>query len=297
MPENEVTLRMRRRAKELLAGGEVQQVIGWEKGTFWYQSPPVFIRQPEEADRLVWDDFCLANPAIYLLDDRYGQERVGLFVKGCDARAVVRLIQDRQLVRERVYLLGIPCPGLKDPEAARTTGRESTQLPPARRCQHCLYPNPVLYDELLAQTVAPRPPLAPRAAVKALEAKGVEERFRYWREHFRRCLRCFACRNVCPACNCTVCLFDLARPTWLAKEVDPPNNWFYGLVRALHVAGRCIECGECERVCPVGLPLMALNEKLAKDLEELFGFKGAGLDLEGLPPLSFWQPDDPDHFA
>jgi formate dehydrogenase subunit beta len=76
------------------------------------------------------------------------------------------------------------------------------------------------------------------------------------------------------------------------------DNIGYHVIRAMHVAGRCVECGECERVCPVGIPLMLLNRKLIKDVNELFGPYEASLKLEeeASPPLSVYRPDDPDNF-
>lgn len=72
----------------------------------------------------------------------------------------------------------------------------------------------------------------------------------------------------------------------------------YHLVRALHMAGRCIECGECQRVCPVDIPLMLINSKLAKDVDNFFGPYEAGIKYEegSKPPLSSYQESDPDDF-
>lgn len=294
---SDLTGQMRKVARELLEKGEVNYVIGWEKGTFPHQSPPFFARTPEDAERLVWDEYCVNNLAIYLLDDRYGDSKIGLFVKGCDSRGVVRILQDKQFPRERVYLIGIPCPGLKDPARALHTP-PGQAVPPAPKCEQCNHHNPVLYDVLLGEPVAePAVSVAERfASVAELEAMNDDDRYEFWARQYDRCIRCFACRNVCPACNCTVCCFDLPRVGWLAKLVDRANNQFYGLTRALHVAGRCIECGECERACPMDIPIMRLNRKLIKDVNELFGTYEAGLDLEQLPPLGRYSLDDPEEF-
>ncbi len=293
---SDITAKMRAMAKELLEKGEVKWVLGWEKGTFPYQSPPVCITKSTDADRLVWDDYCLNNLAIYLLDDRYGEGKIALFVKGCDSRGVQRLIQDKQFPRERVYLIGIPCPGLKDPAVAAKTAVDG-QVPVAAKCQACTHRNPVVYDVLLGKPVPELEKTADRFAdVQELEAMPVEERYAFWAAHYDRCIRCFACRNVCPACNCRECCFDQPVVGWLQKSVDRSQNQYYGLVRAFHVAGRCIECGECERVCPMDVPIMKLNRKVIKDINELFGPYEAGLDVEQLPPLGHFSIDDPEEF-
>jgi len=64
------------------------------------------------------------------------------------------------------------------------------------------------------------------------------------------------------------------------------------------MAGRCIECGECERVCPVNIPLMLLNQKLIKDVDKFYGPYEAGMKYEegAKPPLSRYKEDDPDDF-
>ncbi len=245
----------------------------------------------------MWDDFAINNLAIYLLDKRNREKKVALFVKGCDSRGVVRMLQDNQIKRENLYLIGIPCPGLKDPKTAvRGYYKDPGQVPKATKCQECQHPNPVLYDEMLTSPVEEPPQKDRFAEVSELEKKSADEKYAYWQAQSDKCIRCFACRNICPACSCQECLLDCSKPRWLDKEVDVAQNQFFHMIRVWHVADRCIECGECERVCPAGLPLMQLNRKLIKDINELFGPYEAGLDLEQRPPLTHYETGDPEEF-
>lgn len=298
---SDLTVQMRQLARELLTTGEVQYIIGWEKGSFWYESTPVFISKPDEVERLVWDEYCAVNLAVYLLDDRHPQGKIGLFVKGCDSRGVNRLLQDKQVQRENLYLIGVPCPGMKNSKIAAELGQEkATEIPLEEKCTYCTHHNPVVYDTMLGEPVALDEIAAAGeaerfAGIEELERMSPDERYDYWLKQYERCIRCYACRNVCPACNCTECCFDLGQK-WLERSVDGPGNQVYGIIRAFHVAGRCIECGECERVCPMHLPIMKLNKKIAKDIVELFGEYEAGLDTETPPPLGHYKSEDPEEF-
>jgi formate dehydrogenase subunit beta len=133
------------------------------------------------------------------------------------------------------------------------------------------------------------------ADVEELEALPIEERRAFWRKQFERCIRCNACREACYACYCKECLFERNMPRWLAAPPLLSENEMYHLIRAVHLAGRCIDCGECERVCPMNIPLGSLYRKIQKDVAELFDYE-AGMEMDTVPPLVNFELDDQDPF-
>ncbi|MGI5911425.1 MAG: 4Fe-4S dicluster domain-containing protein [Syntrophomonadaceae bacterium] len=299
----DTTSRIREIAARLLTSSQVDIFMGWEKGQADYQVRPFFAHGVEEIEKLVFNEYCIHNLANSLLKYRDGQEKIGIVVKGCDSRGIVRLIQDGQFKRERLYIVGVACQGMKDPlQAVRNN---SGFFPPAaniqlaKKCTNCIEPNPVIYDELIGEKQPARIQEAERfQQVKNLENMTADERYRFFEDTFSRCIRCYACRQVCVACNCRTCIFDEMKPQWVGRETSISDNFMYHLVRASHMAGRCIECGECERVCPVNIPLMLINQKLIKDVNTFFGPYEAGINyVEGAkPPLSSYQENDPDNF-
>lgn len=283
---NELTVNMREIARDLFEKGEVRLIIGWEKGRFPWQSPPAFVTSADQVDRLIWDEFCLAGTAKYLLDDKFKPGKVGIFARGCDSRAINRLMQDGQIDKEKLYIIGICCGGMNDPVSNE----------PAIKCQECTQPNPVVFDLRIGDPVLEKDKPERFKAVEELERKSSDERYEYWVKQFSKCIRCYACRNICPACNCRECFVDQYRVGWQGKQNNLAENQVFGLTRAYHIGDRCIECGECARACPMDLPLMELNRKLIKDINQLFGPYKASLDTEATPPLGKYRLDDIEEF-
>jgi len=310
------------RVKDLFEDGTISHFIGYETGSDSLRVAPCFLEGSQEIGRLVWNPVCANNLAKYLLDFKNVPGRVGIMVKGCDSRSVVELLKENQIDRDRVFIVGVPCSGIVDREKLlQVMGISPTQVVAVQdegdsflvtltdgeqrvdkekvlrdECLVCRYPNPPVYDVLTGETVSRLPWVGDDySMVKEQEALSLEEKATYWNRELSQCIRCYACRNICPVCTCSECIFDKKAPRWISKANDLSENLVYHLIRAFHVAGRCVDCGECERACPMNIPLRRLNKKVEKDMLELFNYT-AGIDVEQQPPLTTYRVDDLDEF-
>jgi len=298
----EITGKIQAIAAKLFEEDKIDVFLAWEQGDLDFQTKSYAARSAADVPNIVFNEYAIYNVANSLLKFRDGHERIGIAVKGCDSRGIVRLLEDLQMERERLYIVGIPCPGMKDPLiAAKNHGgfeQVTQEQGPAKKCLDCIQPNPVIYDEIVAPLQSPRQSGERFAKVKELEEMSADERYQFWADTLSSCIRCYACRQVCVACDCRTCIFDEMKPQWVGRENSTADNMMYHLVKHAHMAGRCIECGECERVCPVNIPLMLLNQKLIKEVGLLYGGPEAGMKYEegAKPPLSVFREDDPDSF-
>jgi ferredoxin len=274
---------LRERARELLASGEVGVVIGYAEGSSPERARPVFLTDPGEVDRLVFDRRCVNNLVTYLKKPEItAMGKRAIVVKGCDARAINVLLLENQLKREDIVILGMVCEGVGDPVE--------------EKCSSCLANTPPIYDHLFGEPVANRGWNEKTfAGVAQLEALTQEERWEFWSAHFERCIKCYACRQACPICSCTRCITDKNQPQWVPTSADGAGNFHWNLTRAFHLVGRCVGCNECERACPMDIPLSLINWKLIKAVHDEYGFI-AGMNSEDPPPMTTYREGEEQDF-
>ena len=299
----------------LLKECRVEMVIGFRKGTVPMMNEPHFARTAEAVINFVWDSNCGINLCNYLTNRT---EKIGIVAKGCDTRNIVTHIIENKIKRDQLVIIGIPCKGMIDKRkiVAMFEG-EITEVIEAedritvkgdgfekaldkkdvlqQNCSVCIHRNPVIYDELAGDLVEEQTDVDRYADVREIEALTPQEKAAYFEKLLEPCIRCYACRNVCPLCYCPTCFTDESRPQWVGKGQDPTDVSTFHFLRAYHCAGRCTDCGACERSCPVGINMRVFTKKLEKDCLELFGWE-AGLDPDVRPPLDTYKPSDPDEF-
>ncbi|MDP4278540.1 MAG: hypothetical protein Q8914_13015, partial [Bacteroidota bacterium] len=107
--------------------------------------------------------------------------------------------------------------------------------------------------------------------------------------------KCYACRAVCPLCYCTSCTVECNQPQWIKLSSETEGNLEWHIMRAMHLAGRCINCGECGRNCPVGIPVHLLTIFMNQEIERDFGGKTGSSAKTGYA-LNTFNPEDKGDF-
>ncbi|SDB14050.1 4Fe-4S dicluster domain-containing protein [Desulfonatronum thiosulfatophilum] len=294
---------------------KLDMVIGWEQGFDPLHATPLFMRGAEDVERLQIGPLAVHNTATYLTGLK--NKKVGLVVKGCDSRAVVQLVQEGLINQENIVVFGFPCEGVADltkvrrrlgdigrvnqvdisPDSLRLhhDGQE-TDIPLADvladKCLRCRFPNALVHDHFAGKPREPHAATDDYQDVQDFESQPLEDRFEHWKEEMSRCIRCYACRNACPMCVCRDhCVAQSREPHWVTQEDEVREKWMFQVIHAMHLAGRCVECGECQRACPVDIPVLALKRKLNKEIKELFNYE-AGVDPKAIPPLLSFQVEE-----
>ena len=306
------------KAAELLNAGTVNRVLGWKAGEFTYDvTPAVFTTAAELEKDFVYGPFSGANFSKYLVKEtRKDEGKILVFLKPCDTYSFNQLLSEHRFDREKVYAVGIPCDGMADIQRVKDLagdgvssvecdgdnlivhtlydGDKTLALADclAERCVNCKSKKHVAYDELIGESQETYS-VDRFDEVRRIEAMSPEEKFAFFQAELSKCIRCNACRNVCPACNCRKCVFDGNKFDSAQKaNVDSFEEKMFHIIRAFHVAGRCTDCGECSRVCPQGIPLHLFNRKFIKDINTLYGEYQAGADPEARGPLTSFTTED-----
>jgi formate dehydrogenase subunit beta len=258
------------------------------------RTTPIFVREPGQAGKLLFNPLCLNNLAVFLTKKKPEILALGkpaVVAKGCDVKAITGLLKEFQLEREDVVIIGVSCEGVVK-DYGDWNGKLSKENM-ASKCLYCKVRTPLIYDCLVGEEVPPVEEEDPFADVKEMESWPDERRRSFWKAQFEKCIRCYACRQVCPFCYCDRCIADKTMPRWIESSAHERGNFAWNMIRAMHLAGRCIGCGECDRACPVDIPLNLLNREVEKEIKEKFGYV-AGMEPETSPPLRTYSEKDDD---
>ena len=309
-----------KRANELLAEKRVARVLGWKAGEFQYSPQPAYFETQEEMEEFVYNGFCGANLSKYMIEASKLEGKTLVFLKPCDTYSFNQLLKEHRADREKAYIIGVGCKGKLDIEAIKKQGikgiedisgiemSDDTDMltigtlygektcsyasAMLERCHVCKGKEHKVYDEVIGESIETKD--SDRLdRVNEIEAMNPEEKFSFFQNELSKCIRCNACRNVCPACSCRKCVFDSDKFDSAQKaNSDSFEEKMFHIIRAFHVAGRCTDCGECTRVCPQGIPLHLFNRKFIKDIDELYGTYQAGEDTQPKGPLTSFAYDD-----
>lgn len=272
IPYERQTAEIRAICKELLKQDKVDVVLGYSPGGVEGLLVPFFARTPEDADQLTWGNRCYQNLASYLHGRK---DRIGIVAKPCDVRAIIQYIIEKQLSREQVYIIGVDCAGMVDAAGKARPG-----------CNDCGIRIPPLcdvhvVDDSISQTEAP--------------GQGRGEELSYNLEKFQqeidKCILCYSCRQSCFGCYCKTCFIDRGMPDWQPAEVNGGTKMAFHLGRAMHLAGRCVECGSCEAACASGVNIRYIIKELTCFVKDTYGFS-AGMDMETTPCMTAYAADD-----
>jgi formate dehydrogenase subunit beta len=75
-----------------------------------------------------------------------------------------------------------------------------------------------------------------------------------------RCIKCYSCIENCPVCFTTA--DALMKGSLMVKPGELPPNPMFHLRRFAHISDTCINCGQCEELCPAEIPLALFSHAI-----------------------------------
>lgn len=262
---------IRKKAKELLESHAVDVIIGYGEGTAG-KVRAIFPRKPEDTEKLIFDSRCEQNLAVYLLKHEIKHMgKKAIIATTPIMRSILQVVSEYQLTQDEVVIIGV------SPEGKLV---EIADFPAM---------------EAYLKTQDFGIPAKDKEILKKLDAMTLEGRWDFWLEQLSPCIKCYACRASCPMCYCTRCFVEVNAPQWIPIAANELGNVEWHVLRAMHLAGRCINCGECGRACPIGIPTHLLTFKGVEDVKQDFGVvAGTSASMESL--LSSYKADDKETF-
>jgi formate dehydrogenase subunit beta len=323
----EIENSIRENAKKLLSEKQVDVIIGYSKGTVPLTSTPIIIRKEEDVDKLIWNNLCYINLARYLaplmpqLCDSEGKSlKIGIVAKGCVGRAVNLLAVEKQVNLENIKMIGIKCNGnvnrskidmevgekeildvIISGDDIAVKGKDWEQKFPYEQyinelCKVCKVKSPSSKEDGCVGECQELDSVHDEFTdVLEFDSKSAEEKWAYIKEALEPCTLCYSCRQACPVCYCNLCFVDQNLPVWFGKTTEMTDVIVFHLIRSFHLAGRCVACGACSSVCPVGIDLNVITRKLEEIVKRRFDYT-SGLNAETLPPMMNFNMDDEEEF-
>ncbi|MCJ7649445.1 MAG: Coenzyme F420 hydrogenase/dehydrogenase, beta subunit C-terminal domain [Candidatus Lokiarchaeota archaeon] len=326
----EIENNIKKISSDLFKENKVDVIIGYKKGTLPLMAQPIIIEKEEDVEKLIWNNTCYVNLAKYLVpripkfvDAEKGNLRVGVVSKGCVGRALIHLASENQLNLEEIKIIGFSCNGVINRQRIEqkigqkeirevfvkdnkiyVKGKDFEQSFPYEEylnelCKVCKVKKPPITAELSDVCVGECQEYSSISDdfndVSEFELKTTEEKWEYVKNSLDICTRCYACREACPMCYCNLCFVDQNKPVWFGKTTDISDIMVFHLIRAMHMAGRCVGCGTCSSVCPVGIDLYLINRKLEEIVKRRYHFT-SGLDPKILPPMMSFEMEDSQEF-
>ena len=227
---------LKTKARELLVNKVVQVVIGYTESPL-KKILPTFIQDPSKIDTLVYDERCKQNLAVYLL--RRETKRLGkpAIVSSVSVmRSILQLASEPQILDKEVVVLGVSS------ENKLLCFEELASL------------------EKYVKTLPLETDAKEKELIEKLDKMTLQERWEFWTKELSRCFKCYACRAACPMCYCTKCTVECNQPQWIPVAAHDLGNLEWHIMRAMHLAGRCVNCNECGRACPLDIPIHLLTQ-------------------------------------
>ena len=245
--------------------------IGYGKGT-GNRIRTIFARNASQAGELIFNENCTQNLAGYLLKHEVKHiGKLGILANVAALRSIMQLASEFQIKDGGVLVL------FANSDGSITKFDDFNSI------------------EAYLETTDVGIKSEEQERIARLEAMTVQERWAFWNNEFDKCIKCYACRAACPMCYCHRCTTDVNQPQWIPVASHERGNLDYHMMRAMHLGGRCVNCGECATACPMDIPLNLLTYQLIAPIKNDFGAT-AGMKADSVYALSTFKPDDKENF-